>query len=128
MINYLDIKNKFESRAYTNLFTCMSLLKQLNKTICIYNNNYLIILFSNKTSKKFLVYKFINIELKYIFKIFQYTRASIFINISSTFIKFKLEQLKNIDIYLDCYHNSGCRKDVQALSHKMLLLSMYNLI
>lgn len=106
----------------------MSLLKRLNKTICIFNNNYLIIIFNNKTGRKFLVYKFINIELKYIFKIFQYTRSSIFINATSTFIKFKLEQLKNIDIYLDCYHNSSYRNDVVSLSHKMLLLSMYNLI
>ena len=96
--------------------------------MCIFNNNYLIILFNNKIGKNYLIYKFINIELKYIFKIFQYTRASIFINISSTFIKFKLEQLKNIDIYLDCYHNSGYRKDIQSLSHKMLLLSMYSII
>ena len=124
----MDIKNKFEVRAYTNLFTCVSLLKRLNKTTCIFNNNYLIIIFNNKTGKNFLVYKFINIELKYIFKIFQYTRSSIFINATSTFIKFKLEQLKNIDIYLDCYHNSSYRGDVVNLSHKMLLLSVYNLI
>lgn len=61
-------------------------------------------------------------------KIYIYTNSSIFINTSTSFIKFKSEYETYPEIFFDCYHNNFNRKKTNSLNHKMYALVLYSLI
>lgn len=110
------------------MYKCISIFNKLNKTIFIYNNNFISVLQKNKIHKNLLTFKFNNIELPLMLKIYIYTNSSIFINASNTFIKFKSEYETYPEIFFDCYHNNFSRKKTNSLNYKMYMLILYNLI
>lgn len=61
-------------------------------------------------------------------KIYIYMNTSIFINASSSFIKFKSEYETYSDIFFDCYHHPYKRKKANSLVYKMYFLVLYFLI
>lgn len=85
----------------------------------------IIIIYKTNYFKKILKYKFNNIELPLILKLFIYSNSSIFINISSTFIKFKAEYERYLEIFIDCYHIHNSRKKANTLNYKICILSLY---
>ena len=103
-------------------------MSKLKKSIFIYNDNFLTVIYKNSFYKKLLTYKFNNIELPLVLKLYVYSNSSIFINASTTFIKFKSEHEKYIDVLIDCYHVHGSRKRANSLNYKMYALSLYFLI
>lgn len=128
IIRYLNISNFKEIKAYVNLFKCMLLLKKLNKTIFIYSNNFITIIYRNSMYSNMTIYKFDDIQNPIVTKLYKYMEASLFINISQNYLKFKSEHERLAEFYLDCYHSSLKRKKVDTNTSKMFLLAMYNLI
>nr|YP_740848.1 Ymf73 [Tetrahymena pigmentosa]ABI51757.1 Ymf73 [Tetrahymena pigmentosa] len=128
IIKYLDLNNYKEIKSYINLIKCIYLLNKIKKSTFIFNNNLLIIIYKNKFFKKILKYKFNNIELPLILKLFIYSNSSIFLNMSTTFIKFKSEYERYLDVFIDCYHINNSRKKANLLNYKMCILSLYFLI
>lgn len=128
IIRYLNISNFKEIKAYINLFKCMLLLKKLNKTIFIYSNNLITIIYRNSMYSNMIVYKFDNIQNPIVTKLYKYMEASVFVNISPNYLKFKSEHERLVEFHLDCYHSSLRRKKVETNISKMFLLAMYNMI
>nr|NP_049611.1 orf160 [Tetrahymena pyriformis]AAD41956.1 orf160 [Tetrahymena pyriformis] len=128
IIKYFNLKNYKEIKALLNLFKCISLLNKLNKSIFIYNDNFITIINKNNFYKNLLTYKYVNIELMSMLKIYIYMNTSIFINASSSFIKFKSEYETYSDIFFDCYHHPFKRKKANSLVYKMYFLVLYFLI
>ncbi len=125
LIKYLNFLKPSELVAYTALFKSVSLLKKLNKTIFIFQNNYIIIIYKNDYIKKTISYKFKNLQVDYFFKIYIFMKVSILINTASNYLKFKSEHERYLDIFFDCYHNKFSRDKISTISHKMFLLVMY---
>lgn len=128
MLRFLTIYNTEEYKALSSLFLCSKLLKNLKKTIFIYNDNYIILLFNNNICNDFIIYKFENIELSHVIKLYTFSKASVFINASSKFIKFKTEHERFLTIFLDCLHHRLSRKKINLTNLKMFLIVLFNLI
>lgn len=128
MLRFLTIYNIEEYKALSSLFLCSKLLKNLKKTIFIYNDNYIILLFNNNICNDFIIYKFENIELSHVIKLYTFSKASVFINASSKFIKFKTEHERFLTIFLDCLHHRLSRKKINLTNLKMFLIVLFNLI
>lgn len=120
--------NVEEYKALNSLFMCSKLLKNLKKTIFIYHDNYIVLLFNNNTTTDFILYKFENIELSHVIKLYTFSKASIFINASNKFIKFKTEHERFLTIFLDCLHHRLPRKKINLTNLKMFLIVLFNLI
>jgi hypothetical protein len=127
IINIFNLINLNEYKSISNLLFGLNLLNNLNKNIFIYNKNFIIIICKNKF-KNTLIYKFNNIELPQIFKLYMYTNSDIFINTSDLFIKFKSEHERYLNVLFDCFHNNLPRFKVKNMSVKMLILCLYILL
>lgn len=128
LLKFLTMHNIEEYKALNSLFLCSKLLKNLKKTIFIYNDNYIVLLFNNNMYDDFIIYKFENIELSYVVKLYTFSKASIFINASSKFIKFKTEHERFLTIFLDCLHHRLSRKKINLTNLKMFLIVLFNLM
>lgn len=127
LMHYINITNPNELIAYSSLFKSINLLKKLNKTIFIYQNNYIVILYRNNLIKRNITFKFKNLQVDYFFKIYTFMYVSILINVASNYLKFKSEHEKYLEVFFDCYHNDCTRGKASTMSFKMFLLIMYNL-
>ena len=96
-------------------------ISNLKKTIFIYHKNYIILIY-NKNIKYHHIYKIKNIENSYIYKLYMFSKADIFINSSNEFLKFKSEHEKFININFDCYHNNLTRYKIKTTINKMLII------
>nr|YP_010411988.1 Ymf73 [Tetrahymena rostrata]URP31148.1 Ymf73 [Tetrahymena rostrata] len=127
-IKYLNLINFKELKALNSLLRCIVLVNKIKKTVLVYNNNFISILYRSNFYNRLITYKFNNTELDYIYKIFSFTNVSVFVNASSKYVKFKTEHERNIDFSLDCFHNNMPRNPAHYLVGKMYVLVMYYLI
>lgn len=128
LIKYLDFKSYKEFKSYILLFKCLLLLKNLKKTIFMYNELFITVFFKESSYSSVLLYKIKKIESAMIFKLYSHTNASIFINVSSNFIKFKSEHENYIEFSLDCFHANFSKKKMSTLNSKITILALYSLI
>lgn len=127
LLSTLHTYNSSDYKALYNLLSCIKLLTSLKKTMFIYNNNYIFIIY-NKGVKYISSYKFNNVELSYIYKLYMSSRSNIFINTTNSYIKFKSEHEKFISVMIDCYHNNLSRNKISFLNIKLLILCLYILL
>jgi hypothetical protein len=116
--------NSSDYKALHSLLRCFSILSTLKKTIFIYNNNYIIIL-NNKNVKYMSTYKFNNIEISYVYKLYMISKSDIFINATDHFIKFKSEHERFLQVIIDCYHINLPRSKALVMVIKMLIICLY---
>lgn len=70
-------------------------------------------------------YKFNNIEISYVYKLYMASRSDIFINATDHFIKFKSEHERFLQVIIDCYHIKLPRKKALVMGLKMLIICLY---
>lgn len=128
IIKYLGIINSKEYKAYTSLYKCFTILKNLNKTTVIFTDNFLTIICKDFLGKNINIFKFKNNRKIKLTKIFSYIDVSIFINISYNYVNFKLNYSRDFFINIDCSDCTVDRVKINSMQIKMYLLILYNLI
>lgn len=124
LIRNINLTNSNDYKAISDLFKCFSLLSNLKKTILIYNDNYVVVV-NNKNVKYVTTYKFNDVELIHVYKLYMASRSEIFINASSRFIKFRTEHERFLRVMVDCCRVNLPRQKITFTGLKMLIICLY---